>query len=42
MAARAVRGEHFVTGDVIAQQRRKDVPMNAETRGLRGGEGETA
>jgi 4-hydroxy-3-polyprenylbenzoate decarboxylase len=32
MAERAVKGDYWVTGDIIAQQRRNDVPMNTETR----------
>lgn len=32
MAARAVSGDYWVTGDIIAQQRRNDVPMNTEIR----------
>ena len=32
MAARAVAGDYWITGDIIAQQRRNDVPMNTETR----------
>ena len=35
MAKRAVEGDHWVTGDVIAQQRRNDVPMNTEVRRLK-------
>ncbi len=30
MADRAVKGDYWVTGDIIAQQRRNDVPMNTE------------
>jgi 4-hydroxy-3-polyprenylbenzoate decarboxylase len=30
MAARAVAGEHWTTGDIIAQRRRRDVTMNTE------------
>ncbi len=32
MAARAVAGEHWTTGDIIAQQRRRDVTMNTEIK----------
>jgi 4-hydroxy-3-polyprenylbenzoate decarboxylase len=32
MAERAVKGDHWVTGDIIAQQRRNDLPMNTEIR----------
>jgi 4-hydroxy-3-polyprenylbenzoate decarboxylase len=32
MAERAVKGDYWVTGDIIAQQRRNDVPMNTEIR----------
>ena len=31
-AARAVRGDYFVTGDILAQRRRSDVPINSEVR----------
>ena len=31
MAKRAVKSDYWVTGDIIAQQRRNDVPMNTET-----------
>ncbi len=31
-AQRAVEGDYFETGKIIAQQRRKDVPMNTEVR----------
>ena len=31
-AARAVKGDYWVTGDIIAQQRRNDVPMNTELK----------
>ena len=29
-AERAVKGDYWITGDIIAQQRRNDVPMNTE------------
>jgi 4-hydroxy-3-polyprenylbenzoate decarboxylase len=32
MASRAVQGDYWVTGDIIAQQRRNDVAMNTEIR----------
>jgi len=32
MAERAVKSDYWVTGDIIAQQRRNDLPMNTETR----------
>ena len=32
MAERAVKGDYWVTGDIIAQQRRNDVVMNTEIR----------
>jgi 4-hydroxy-3-polyprenylbenzoate decarboxylase len=32
MAKRAVEGDHWVTGDIIAQNRRNDVTMNTEIR----------
>jgi UbiD family decarboxylase len=32
MAERAVTSDYWVTGDIIAQQRRNDVPMNTEIR----------
>jgi UbiD family decarboxylase len=32
MAARAVKSDYWVTGDIIAQQRRNDVTMNTEIR----------
>ena len=32
MAERAVKGDYWVTGDIIAQQRRNDVTMNTEIR----------
>jgi UbiD family decarboxylase len=35
MAARAVKSDYWVTGDIIAQQRRNDVPMNTEIRRVR-------
>jgi 4-hydroxy-3-polyprenylbenzoate decarboxylase len=35
MAKRAVEGDHWVTGDIIAQQRRNDVTMNTEIRTLK-------
>ena len=35
-AARAVAGDAFVTGAVMAQRRRRDVPINAEVRDLDG------
>ena len=35
MAKRAVEGDHWVTGDIIAQNRRNDVPMNTEIRRLK-------
>ncbi|HEX9398130.1 MAG TPA: UbiD family decarboxylase, partial [Burkholderiales bacterium] len=34
-AERAVRGEYFETGELLAQRRRKDVAMNTEVRELR-------
>ncbi len=30
MAERAVKGDYWTTGDIIAQQRRNDVAMNTE------------
>ena len=42
-ADRAVKGEYWTTGDIIAQQRRNDVPMNTELkreRKKKGGSGE--
>jgi 4-hydroxy-3-polyprenylbenzoate decarboxylase len=33
-AERAVKGDYFVTGEIIAQRRRKDVAMNTEIRDL--------
>jgi hypothetical protein len=35
MARRATESDYWVTGDIIAQQRRNDVPMNTETRRLK-------
>jgi len=35
-AARAVKGESFVTGEIMAQRRRKDVKINTEVRDLDG------
>jgi UbiD family decarboxylase len=35
MAKRAVEGDHWVTGDIIAQNRRNDVTMNTELRRLK-------
>jgi 4-hydroxy-3-polyprenylbenzoate decarboxylase len=35
MAKRAVEGDHWVTGDIIAQNRRSDVGMNTEIRRLK-------
>jgi 4-hydroxy-3-polyprenylbenzoate decarboxylase len=32
MAARAVKSDYWVTGDIIAQQRRNDITMNTEIR----------
>ncbi len=32
MAKRAVESDYWVTGDIIAQQRRNDLPMNTEVR----------
>lgn len=32
MAERATQSDYWITGDIIAQQRRNDVPMNTETR----------
>jgi 4-hydroxy-3-polyprenylbenzoate decarboxylase len=32
MAERAVKSDYWVTGDIIAQQRRNDLPMNTEVR----------
>ena len=32
MAARAVKGDYFITGEEIAKQRRKDVAMNTEIK----------
>jgi UbiD family decarboxylase len=40
MAERATRSEYWTTGEIIAQQRRNDVPMNTETRTLRDKEGD--
>src|SRR5690242_5143730 len=34
-AQRAVKGDYFVTGEIIAQRRRKDVAMNTEIRDLK-------
>ena len=34
-AARAVQGDYFETGKLLAARRRKDVPMNTEVRDLR-------
>ena len=35
MARRAVESDYWVTGDIIAQRRRNDVPMNTEVRTLK-------
>ncbi len=35
MAKRATESDYWVTGEIIAQQRRNDVPMNTETRRLK-------
>jgi len=35
MAERAVKSDYWVTGDIIAQQRRNDIPMNTEVRRLK-------
>jgi 4-hydroxy-3-polyprenylbenzoate decarboxylase len=35
MAERAVKGDYWTTGDIIAQQRRNDVTMNTEIRRVR-------
>jgi 4-hydroxy-3-polyprenylbenzoate decarboxylase len=35
-AERAVRGDYFVTGELLAKRRRKDVAMNTEVRELKG------
>jgi 4-hydroxy-3-polyprenylbenzoate decarboxylase len=35
-AERAVKGDYFVTGEMIAKRRRKDVGMNTEIRDLKG------
>jgi len=35
-AERAVRGDYFETGKLLAARRRKDLPMNTEVRELRG------
>jgi 4-hydroxy-3-polyprenylbenzoate decarboxylase len=35
MAKRAVESDYWVTGDIIAQQRRNDLPMNTEIRTLK-------
>ena len=35
MAKRAVESDYWVTGDIIAQQRRNDIPMNTEVRRLK-------
>ncbi len=32
MAQRAVKGDYFITGEEIAKQRRRDVPMNTEIK----------
>jgi hypothetical protein len=40
-AERAVKGDYFVTGEIIAQRRRKDVAMNTEIRDLADDEDET-
>jgi 4-hydroxy-3-polyprenylbenzoate decarboxylase len=32
MAARAVAGDYWVTGEIIANRRRRDVAMNTEVR----------
>jgi 3-polyprenyl-4-hydroxybenzoate decarboxylase len=34
MAQRAVKGDYFITGEEIALQRRRDVPMNTEIKHL--------
>lgn len=34
MAQRAVKGDYFITGEEIAKQRRRDVPMNTEIKHL--------
>ena len=34
-AKRAVESDYWVTGDIIAQQRRNDLPMNTEVRRLK-------
>ena len=34
-AERAVKGDYWTTGDIIAQQRRNDLPMNTELKRLR-------
>ena len=34
-AKRAVESDYWVNGDVIAQQRRNDLPMNTEVRRLK-------
>lgn len=35
MAQRATESDYWITGDIIAQQRRNDVPMNTEVRRLK-------
>ena len=35
MAKRAVESDYWVTGDIIAQNRRNDVTMNTEIRRLK-------
>jgi 4-hydroxy-3-polyprenylbenzoate decarboxylase len=35
MAARATASDYWITGDIIAQQRRNDIPMNTEVRRLK-------
>jgi hypothetical protein len=32
MAERAVKSDYFITGEEIAKQRRKDLPMNTEIK----------
>jgi hypothetical protein len=36
-----VRGDYFVTGELLAKRRRKDVPMNTEVRDLKGDRAES-
>ena len=40
-AERAVRGEYFATGEMLAKRRRKDVAMNTEVRELKAGRSES-